>query len=120
MHNEKMYQFLKVINSVAKGGQCLPRNDISKRLVDSMFDSTKRLGSHFRTIHVKDLSTLQNPSHNYSSRLQKYKSCKNGMATNASVGKERPYLPFSDFLTDTIGRQHTYLRISITEKCNLR
>ncbi|KAI9284688.1 hypothetical protein BC943DRAFT_58740 [Umbelopsis sp. AD052] len=28
--------------------------------------------------------------------------------------------PFSNFLTDTFNRQHTYLRISITEKCNLR
>ena len=30
------------------------------------------------------------------------------------------YRPFSDFLTDTFGRQHTYLRISLTERCNLR
>lgn len=28
--------------------------------------------------------------------------------------------PFSEFLTDTFDRQHDYLRISITEKCNLR
>ncbi|KAI9680461.1 MAG: hypothetical protein M1822_007219 [Bathelium mastoideum] len=28
--------------------------------------------------------------------------------------------PFSDFLTDNFHRQHDYLRISITEKCNLR
>lgn len=28
--------------------------------------------------------------------------------------------PFSDFLTDTFKRQHDYLRISITERCNLR
>ncbi|KAJ4425069.1 hypothetical protein N0V82_000351 [Gnomoniopsis sp. IMI 355080] len=28
--------------------------------------------------------------------------------------------PFSDFLTDTYNRQHSYLRISLTEKCNLR
>jgi len=28
--------------------------------------------------------------------------------------------PFSHFLTDTFHRQHDYLRISITEKCNLR
>lgn len=28
--------------------------------------------------------------------------------------------PFSEFLTDTFHRQHDYLRISITEKCNLR
>lgn len=27
---------------------------------------------------------------------------------------------FSDFLTDTYSRQHDYLRISITERCNLR
>uniref|UniRef100_S4R6Q9 Molybdenum cofactor biosynthesis protein 1 n=1 Tax=Petromyzon marinus TaxID=7757 RepID=S4R6Q9_PETMA len=29
-------------------------------------------------------------------------------------------LPASDVLTDGFGRHHTYLRISITEKCNLR
>ncbi|KAI0128930.1 hypothetical protein BJ170DRAFT_701631 [Xylariales sp. AK1849] len=28
--------------------------------------------------------------------------------------------PFSDFLTDTYNRQHDYLRISLTERCNLR
>ncbi|KAF4624421.1 hypothetical protein G7Y89_g13748 [Cudoniella acicularis] len=28
--------------------------------------------------------------------------------------------PFSAFLTDTFQRQHNYLRISLTEKCNLR
>ncbi|NXP06269.1 MOCS1 protein, partial [Thinocorus orbignyianus] len=28
--------------------------------------------------------------------------------------------PFSAFLTDSFGRQHRYLRISLTEKCNLR
>jgi len=29
-------------------------------------------------------------------------------------------LPFSAFLTDSFGRHHDYLRISLTEKCNLR
>lgn len=29
-------------------------------------------------------------------------------------------LPFSAFLTDKFGRQHNYLRISVTERCNLR
>lgn len=33
---------------------------------------------------------------------------------------ESPPLPFSAFLTDAFGRQHTYLRISLTERCNLR
>ncbi|KAG0153864.1 hypothetical protein PDIDSM_1243 [Penicillium digitatum] len=39
-----------------------------------------------------------------SSKLSKFKSVK----------------PFSEFLTDTFNRQHDYLRISITERCNLR
>ena len=36
------------------------------------------------------------------------------------VKQEVVIRPFSDFLTDTFGRQHTYLRISLTERCNLR
>ena len=37
-----------------------------------------------------------------------------------SVKKKPEILPFSAFLTDSFGRQHDYLRISLTEKCNLR
>nr|XP_006824930.1 PREDICTED: molybdenum cofactor biosynthesis protein 1-like [Saccoglossus kowalevskii] len=33
---------------------------------------------------------------------------------------DKNVLPFSEFLTDTFGRTHNYLRISLTEKCNLR
>ncbi|XP_050407597.1 molybdenum cofactor biosynthesis protein 1 isoform X2 [Patella vulgata] len=33
---------------------------------------------------------------------------------------EQTIRPFSEFLTDTFQRQHTYLRISLTERCNLR
>ena len=29
-------------------------------------------------------------------------------------------LPTADVLTDKYGRKHTYLRISLTERCNLR
>lgn len=32
----------------------------------------------------------------------------------------KSFLPFSHFLTDTHGRGHDYLRISISERCNLR
>lgn len=43
----------------------------------------------------------------------------------ANAGRERieaidATRPFSNFLTDTFNRKHDYLRISITEKCNLR
>lgn len=39
--------------------------------------------------------------------------------------RPRPFLgeraaPFSAFLTDSFGRRHSYLRISLTERCNLR
>lgn len=34
--------------------------------------------------------------------------------------EENEVRPFSEFLTDSFGRQHTYLRISLTERCNLR
>ncbi|XP_040105693.1 molybdenum cofactor biosynthesis protein 1 isoform X2 [Oryx dammah] len=39
--------------------------------------------------------------------------------------RPRPFLgeravPFSAFLTDSFGRHHSYLRISLTERCNLR
>ncbi|XP_071327355.1 molybdenum cofactor biosynthesis protein 1 isoform X2 [Trachinotus anak] len=34
--------------------------------------------------------------------------------------RDNNILPFSAFLTDNFGRRHSYLRISLTEKCNLR
>ncbi|XP_066961507.1 uncharacterized protein [Macrobrachium rosenbergii] len=34
--------------------------------------------------------------------------------------RELDPLPFSSFLTDSFGRRHSYLRISLTERCNLR
>ncbi|KAL4994561.1 hypothetical protein BDV10DRAFT_150256 [Aspergillus recurvatus] len=40
-------------------------------------------------------------------------------ATTSSTRWKTPK-PFSAFLTDTFNRQHDYLRISVTERCNLR
>ncbi len=41
-----------------------------------------------------------------------------------TIASERRFFPdaepFSHFLTDSFERQHDYLRISLTEKCNLR
>lgn len=45
------------------------------------------------------------------------------VASSPRVVRERKIQqgkPFSDFLTDTFNRQHDYLRISLTERCNLR
>jgi cyclic pyranopterin phosphate synthase len=41
-------------------------------------------------------------------------------ALETRIAAVREAKPFSDFLTDTFSRQHDYLRISITERCNLR
>lgn len=46
-------------------------------------------------------------------------------ATNEGISAEKLFngkelQPFSSFLTDTFNREHSYLRISLTEKCNLR
>lgn len=38
----------------------------------------------------------------------------------AKLRAETRAAPFSSFLTDSFSRQHTYLRISVTERCNLR
>ncbi|KAH6681765.1 hypothetical protein B0J14DRAFT_577117 [Halenospora varia] len=47
-----------------------------------------------------------------------------GFPPEESFGTRREAIknakPFSAFLTDTFQRQHNYLRISLTEKCNLR
>ncbi|EAS32028.3 molybdenum cofactor biosynthesis protein A [Coccidioides immitis RS] len=40
--------------------------------------------------------------------------------TSARQAALKQAKPFSAFLTDTFNRQHDYLRISITERCNLR
>ena len=37
-----------------------------------------------------------------------------------SLSDHEKILPFSSFLTDSFGRTHNYLRISVTEKCNFR
>jgi len=53
------------------------------------------------------------PSHHFSSeQVSSQQNSRRDAIRNAK--------PFSSFLTDTFQRQHDYLRISITEKCNLR
>jgi GTP 3',8-cyclase len=43
-----------------------------------------------------------------------------GVSRRDRLRQEAATKPFSDFLTDTFRRQHDYLRISVTERCNLR
>ncbi|XP_015609559.1 molybdenum cofactor biosynthesis protein 1 isoform X2 [Cephus cinctus] len=68
------------------------------------------LGKIFRVksiLNAKALTTEASISPKSSSRIQQFrKRIKNGINEN--------------ILTDTFGRVHTYLRISVTERCNLR
>lgn len=41
-------------------------------------------------------------------------------AVNLKTEDERDTGQASDVLTDSFGRRHNYLRISLTERCNLR
>jgi GTP 3',8-cyclase len=57
--------------------------------------------------------------------LAKSQGDKSSPKSFKQVGPERAtwrqnIKPFSSFLTDTYSRQHNYLRISVTERCNLR
>ncbi|XP_076676223.1 molybdenum cofactor synthesis 1 isoform X2 [Andrena cerasifolii] len=67
----------------------------------------------FRKINIKSAigavysSTETSVASNTSSRVQKFKKLLNESSSN-------------DVLTDSFGRHHTYLRISVTERCNLR
>ncbi|XP_059145505.1 molybdenum cofactor biosynthesis protein 1-like [Physella acuta] len=71
-------------------------------------------GSH--VLHSNSCSTLASahsmPALQEEATLKLKKSVKDRVA---NIDR-----PFHDFLTDTFGRQHTYLRISLTERCNLR
>ncbi|XP_067943528.1 molybdenum cofactor biosynthesis protein 1-like isoform X2 [Watersipora subatra] len=55
-----------------------------------------------------------------STTSHKYSSVAEICKPSLGVSDAKPDLPFSHFLTDSFSRQHSYLRISLTERCNLR
>ncbi|ESO93573.1 hypothetical protein LOTGIDRAFT_215958 [Lottia gigantea] len=63
-----------------------------------------------RCITIRSTSTATKPVIN----------CEPIAQVESSRFKNEEVRPFSDFLTDSFQRQHTYLRISLTERCNLR
>ncbi|XP_031177209.2 molybdenum cofactor biosynthesis protein 1 isoform X2 [Sander lucioperca] len=98
------------------------------RLFDRHTSST-----HFRKLFVQCLNgNIQRP---YSGATHKENELELGDSTASSAPnfdsslktrssqerlREESILPFSAFLTDNFGRRHSYLRMSLTEKCNLR
>ncbi|KAK5885961.1 hypothetical protein CesoFtcFv8_017046 [Champsocephalus esox] len=95
-----------------------------------LFDR-QRSSTHFRKLFVQCVNG--NIQRMYSGATHKENALALGDSTSsdanfASSVKARTkqslsddsILPFSAFLTDNFGRRHNYLRISLTEKCNLR
>ncbi|XP_032356567.1 molybdenum cofactor biosynthesis protein 1 isoform X2 [Etheostoma spectabile] len=97
-----------------------------------LFDRHKS-STHFRKLFVQCLNgNIQRP---YSGATHKENELELGDPTASSAPnfatslktrssqerlREQTILPFSAFLTDNFGRRHSYLRMSLTEKCNLR
>ncbi|KAF7169499.1 hypothetical protein CNMCM5623_002184 [Aspergillus felis] len=77
-----------------------------------------RLHSRIATAAVEP-STTSNNTHPSSTTYPLNPSLPSS-ATSSRWTALRSARPFSDFLTDTFNRQHDYLRISVTERCNLR
>ncbi|XP_042244414.1 molybdenum cofactor biosynthesis protein 1 isoform X2 [Thunnus thynnus] len=95
-----------------------------------LFDRHKNV-THFRKVLVQCVNG--NIQRLYSSATHKENELALGDSTSAAANfaaspktrsrQERlrdHSIPFSAFLTDNFGRRHSYLRISLTEKCNLR
>ena len=101
--------------SLFSGVSNLPKSSVGTLLVSS------RAKTGFGGV------TLANPRDNVKSDFTKDTSGfvkatggdRRGVQPQAGSGqkKKEPFLPFSHFLTDLHGREHDYLRISISERC---
>lgn len=104
----------RVVGRCLRAGPGPMRKPVSPVLLRNRYIATAAAvprDSHIPPI-IRNLPTVSEPLHPsrgigsdaLSSRREQLKDAK----------------PFSDFLTDTYNRQHDYLRISVTERCNLR
>ncbi|GIK04906.1 hypothetical protein Aspvir_009004 [Aspergillus viridinutans] len=78
-----------------------------------------RLHSRIATAAVEPSTTSHN-THLSSTTYPLNPSSPSSATPSSRWTALRSARPFSDFLTDTFNRQHDYLRISVTERCNLR
>lgn len=78
-----------------------------------------------RHVHHVPVTTSTLPAvsdvHSLATNAYQKQSLQQSPPSSESVPRRFPEAkPFSEFLTDSFSRQHDYLRISITERCNLR
>jgi cyclic pyranopterin phosphate synthase len=82
-----------------------------------------QLRPSIRAIQTRSIATnaaIQDPSVEFPGGVPPVPVPPRRSALEQRIAAVKAAKPFSDFLTDTFNRQHDYLRISITERCNLR
>jgi cyclic pyranopterin phosphate synthase len=84
------------------------------RAAQRLCTPTRRPGLDCRALATLAASASREEPHGLNGGLEDSRS---GLSRREKI---RDAKPFSDFLTDTFHRQHDYLRISVTERCNLR
>jgi len=83
----------------------------------------RRLPRSICAIQTRSIATnaaIQEPSVEFPGGIPPVAVPQRKSALEKRIAAVHKAKPFSDFLTDTFSRQHDYLRISITERCNLR
>jgi hypothetical protein len=73
-----------------------------------------------RTRGIATNATIREPGNDFPGGVPPVQEPQRKSALEKRIAAVHDAKPFSDYLTDTFNRQHDYLRISITERCNLR
>ncbi|KAH7080851.1 hypothetical protein FB567DRAFT_531907 [Paraphoma chrysanthemicola] len=97
------------------------------RAVPTAVRSATARGEHLRPLiratqprRIATNAAIQEPTVEFPGGIPPVQVPQRKSALEQRIAAVKAAKPFSDFLTDTFNRQHDYLRISITERCNLR
>ncbi|KAF3398456.1 Molybdenum cofactor biosynthesis protein 1 [Penicillium rolfsii] len=81
---------------------------------------TRWQSSTASTASTASSSTQRDPALSEIPQSSPHHTASSSLSSSSRVTSLKSAKPFSEFLTDTFHRQHDYLRISVTERCNLR
>ncbi|KAL8779990.1 MAG: hypothetical protein Q9213_006679 [Squamulea squamosa] len=85
------------------------------------YPALRPLGTRYTSAAaIQTYDVYANPDHDHAPAVEPLRPVIQPESVLPRVEELRNAKPFSQFLTDRYHRQHTYLRISVTERCNLR